>query len=60
MTETLLQTKLNIQAIEPNTGYGVLLALQAPGGPDIEGILTTLLNETTGFSHDMTGALDNR
>jgi LuxR family maltose regulon positive regulatory protein len=48
-----------LQTIEANAGYGVLLALQAPGGPDIEAILTTLLNEIAGFSQDMTLVLDD-
>ena len=48
-----------LQTIAPEIGMGVLSALQAPHMPDIESLLTTLLNEIDSIPNNFMFVLDD-
>jgi LuxR family maltose regulon positive regulatory protein len=48
-----------LQTIESHFGQGVLVALQSPGGVNIEAVLTTLLNEIAELPDDVILVLDD-
>jgi LuxR family maltose regulon positive regulatory protein len=48
-----------LQTIENNLGQKVLAALQSPGAPNSEIVLTTLLNEIADFSADLVFILED-
>ena len=48
-----------LQTIKSDIGRGVLVALQSPGKPNIEGVLAALLNELAMFPHDAALILDD-
>lgn len=48
-----------LQTIEPNTGKGLLAALQNPQLPPIESLLTALINEITNFPDHFVLVLDD-
>jgi LuxR family maltose regulon positive regulatory protein len=48
-----------LQTLDSNIGAGLLAALQSPGAVNTDVVLTTLLNEITGFPDDVVLILDD-
>jgi LuxR family maltose regulon positive regulatory protein len=59
LTRFLTYLVAALQTIDSSVGKGTLAALQSPGAVNVEGILTTLLNEITNFPDDVILILDD-